>query len=390
MRIPTTSNQCPLVLHLITTLDFGGAEIMLLKLVSRMDGKRFRNHVICLAEEGIVGRRISELGIPVNNLNMPRGRLTLRGLTKFIQLIRKINPEILQTWMYHADLIGGLVGKLSRIRRICWNIRCSNMDLGRYRPTTRISLKMCAMLSPLPDVIIANSREGKDYHRQIGYRGKRWEVIPNGFDLQVFKPDGQARARLAKELGLDDKRVLAFIGYIARFDPMKDHATFVDAASQLLKKRRDVHFLLVGRNIDWENRELTERIPDLFQSNFHLLGERDDVEKICAGLDIACSVSLGEGFPNVIGEAMACGVPCVVTDVGDSAFIVGDTGLVVRPRDVQGLLSAWKRLLDLGEDGRAELGNAARERIKDFFDISKIAQRYEEVYTSLLKEPGRV
>jgi len=344
--------------------------------------------VICLAEMGPVGEKISAYGIPVHALNMPSGRVTIRGLTKLYKLIREINPAALQTWMYHADLIGVLFGKLTCIRRICWNIRCSNMDLARYRLTTRITVKLCAMLSTLPDVIITNSREGKNYHRRLGYRGKRWQVIPNGFDLRKFKPDGQARARLAKELGVDDKRVLAFIGYIARFDAMKDHPTFFDAASRLLRERRNVHFVLAGQQIDWKNRELTERIPKDFYGNFHLLGERDDIERISAGLDIASSVSTGEGFSNVIGEAMACEVPCVVTDVGDSALIVGDTGLVVRPRDSEGLSSAWKQLLDLGRDARAELGRAARERISNCFDISKVVERYEEVYTSLVVESG--
>jgi glycosyltransferase involved in cell wall biosynthesis len=390
MRIPNTSNEYPLsVLHLITTLDLGGAEMMLFKLLSRMNADRFENHVICLAGEGPVGQEISAHGIPVHVLNMQRGRVTIRGLMQLLTLIRRINPEVLQTWMYHADLVGLLFGKLSCIRRICWNIRCSNMDLVKYRLTTRMTVKMCAMLSSVPDLIIANSQNGESYHKGIGYKGKRWEVIPNGFDLRRFKQDDQAKSRLKNELGLDDNKPYSFIGYIARFDAMKDHPTFLDAASRLLKERSNVHFVLAGRNIDWENRELTKSIPKAFRKNVHLLGERDDVEKICAGLDIACSVSSGEGFSNVIGEAMACGVPCVVTDVGDSAFIVGDTGLVVRPRDSKGLSCAWKQLLDIGRDARAELGKAARERIKDYFDISKIIERYEEVYTSLVEELDR-
>lgn len=376
------------ILHLITTLDVGGAEMSLLKLVSRMDRSRFRNHVICLADEGSLGPKISATGIPVNALHMPRGRVTLQGLMELRKLIRKIKPGILQTWMYHADLLGVLFGKLARISHICWNIRCSNMDLVRYPVTTRITVKLCAMLSALPHLIIANSQNGRSYHQGMGYKGNRWELIPNGFDLKNFKPDNQGKERLAKELGLDDKPLPFFIGYIARFDAMKDHPTFVDAASRLLRERSDVHFLLAGQHVDWKNRELTERIPKDFYGNFHLLGERDDIERISAGLDIASSVSTGEGFSNVIGEAMACGVPCVVTDVGDSAFIVGKTGLVVRPRDSEGLLSAWRQLLDLGRDARAELGKAARERIKACFDLSKIVERYEEVYTSLVVESG--
>jgi glycosyltransferase involved in cell wall biosynthesis len=287
------------LLHLITTLDVGGAEMSLLNLISRMDGTRFKNHVICLAEMGPLGEKISACGIPVNALNMPRGRLTVGGLVKLFGLIRQINPDILQTWMYHADLIGLLFGRIFRVRPICWNIRCSNMDLVKYRWATVITVKLCAILSSLPNVIIANSREGANFHERIGYRGKRWEVIPNGFDLRVFQPDGQAKERLAMELGLDPKDLPVFIGYIARFDPMKDHQTFLDAASPLLVGRRDVHFVLAGRNVDQDNREISDRVPKALEEHFHLLGERDDAEKITAGLDVACSVSLGEGFSNV-------------------------------------------------------------------------------------------
>ena len=372
------------VLHLITTLDVGGAEMNLLKLVSRMDGDRFRNHVVCLAEMGPVGEKISVGGIPVHALNMPRGHLTIRGLLQLLRLLRQINPDVLQTWMYHADLLGVLIGKCFHLGPICWNIRCSNINLARYRPGTRIAVRLCAALSSFPDVVVANSREGANFHKRIGYRGKRWEVIPNGFDLRVFQPDGQAKERLAMELGLDPKDLPVFIGYIARFDPMKDHQTFLDAASRLLVGRRDVHFVLAGRNVDQDNREISDRVPKALEDHFHLLGERDDADKITAGLDIACSVSLGEGFSNAVGEAMACGVPCVVTDVGDSAFIVGDTGLVVQPRDPEALFHAWKELLDMGRDGRAELGKAARERIEACFDIRKVVERYEAVYTSLV------
>ena len=372
------------MLHLITTLDVGGAEMSLLKLVSRMDRRRFGHHVICLAGMGPVGGKISAQGIPVHALNMPRGWVTMRGLMELLRLIRQINPDILQTWMYHADLVGILSGKMSGIRRICWNVRCSSMDFSKYRPGTRITVKLCTILSSLPDVIFANSDKGEQYHRRMGYRGRRWEVIPNGFDLSVFQPDGQAKERVATELGLDPREPPVFIGYLARFDPMKDHGTFLDAAAQLLQQRSDVHFVLAGRNVDENNRALVERIPKDLRKHFHLLGERGDAEKITAGLDIACSVSLGEGFSNAVGEAMACGVPCVVTDVGDSAFIVGDTGLVVQPRDPEALFHAWKELLDMGRDGRAELGKAARERIEACFDIRKVVERYEAVYTSLV------
>jgi glycosyltransferase involved in cell wall biosynthesis len=374
------------ILHLITSLDIGGAELMLLKLSSRMNANRFENHVICLGEGGPVAEKITAHAIPVHTLNMPRGLVTIPGLMRLHRLMRQINPDILQTWMYHADLLGALFSKWPGSAPVCWNIRCSNMNLAKYRPATRIAVKLCAVLSSAPAVMITNSMNGKSHHKRLGYRDERWEVIPNGFDLKKFKPDGQAKQSLVQELGLASQKPILLIGYIARFDPMKDHATFFKAASRLVEERDDVHFILAGRNIEWGNREIFERVPVAFSMNFHFLGERGDVARITAALDIACSVSSGEGFSNVIGEAMACEVPCVVTDVGDSASILGDTGEVIRPGDSDALLRAWKKILNLSAVERSELGKAARKRVRDCFDIWKIVRRYEDLYTSLIEE----
>jgi len=371
------------ILHLITTLDVGGAEVMLLKLLVRMDASRFKNHVICLAEMGVVGQNISAQGISVHALSMPRGRLTIKGLTQLRRLMRQINPDIVQTWMYHADLIGLLFGKISRIRRICWNIRCSEMDLRRYRLGTQITVRLCTTLSSFPDVIIANSKEGANFHKRKGYRAKRWEVIPNGFDLGVFKPDGQAKERLAQELGLNRKEPPIFIGYIARFDPMKDHPTFIKAACLLLQGRGDVHFILAGKDVTEENGALATQIPDVWKDQFHLLGERNDIPTIAAGIDIAALTSYGEGFPNVIGEAMACGVPCVVTDVGDSGRLVGSTGKVVTPKDPYALAGSMLELLALSSEERRKLGRQARERIRSHYSLDKIVAMYESLYSEL-------
>jgi glycosyltransferase involved in cell wall biosynthesis len=174
------------------------------------------------------------------------------------------------------------------------------------------------------------------------------------------------------------------IGLIGRYDPMKDHSTFNKAACLLLRERRDVHFILAGRDVKWENKPLAKQIRDVWKGHFHLLGERNDVANIGAALDVASSSSYGEGFPNIIGEAMSCGVPCVVTDVGDSERIVGDTGRVVPPKDPDALAKAWKELIDLGEEGRERLGLAARKRIRDHFELSQISKKYEAFYSSLV------
>ena len=387
------------VMHLITTLDVGGAEMMLLKLLSFMDDDDFSNQVVSLTGIGPIGEKIMAQGIPVYALNMPSGRLTLGGLVKLWRLLNSIKPKILQTWLYHADLLGLIFGKLARIRKICWNVRCSYIDLGKYRRSTEWTVKLCSLLSTFPETIITNSREAQNFHVKLGYKAKRCEVIPNGFDLNKFKPDKEAKPKLLVALGLSDRRYtkrgkgesvenkrnrIILIGFIARYDPMKDHSTFFKAACFLLEKRRNVHFVLAGRDVRWENKSLAKQLPDVSKDHFHLLGERNDAENITAALDIACSASYGEGFPNIICEAMACGVPCVVTDVGDSARIVGDTGRVVPSRDPQALARAWNEFIDLGEERRGKLGIAARKRVKDHFELSTIVRRYETLYYSLV------
>jgi glycosyltransferase involved in cell wall biosynthesis len=389
------------ILHLITTLDLGGAEKMLLKLLSFMDKDNFSNQVICLTDVGLVGEKIMGQGIPVYALNMPRGRLNSSGLHKLWGLLRSIRPTVLQTWLYHADLLGVILGRLAGISNICWNIRCSYMDLGKYRPSTKWTIKFCSLLSCFPRIVITNSSAALKYHTRLGYKAKSWKVIPNGFDLEKFKPDQRAKPRLLKEFGLSNdlghrgsdseesgnkKNDIFLIGFIARYDPMKDHSTFFKAASLLLSERNNVHFVLVGKNVDLENKSIFTQVPNAGMEHFHLLGERDDMENITAGLDIASLVSHGEGFPNTVGEAMACGVPCVVTNVGDSALIVNDTGYVVPPRDPSALAKAWKELIDMGYERRRKLGIAARKRVKERFELSKIVKDYETTYSALALE----
>lgn len=385
------------VLHLITTLEVGGAEIMLWKILSFMDKQRFSNHVICLADIGPVGERIVSLGIPVHYLNMQKGRVTLGGLIKLLGLFRSIRPTILQCWLYHADLLGLIFGKISGVKYVYWNIRCSYMGLDNYRPSTRLTRKLCSLLSSFPTAVLSNSNQARIYHQALGYRTKRWKIIPNGFDSSRFRPDNRAKPRLLKELGISTRpsRVgnrkrdgddLFLIGLVARFDPMKDHATFFKAACLLLSQRNDIHFILAGKGIEWRNKMIFNIIPDKWRRHFHLLGQRDDIENITAALDISSLASCSEGFPNTIGEAMACGVPCVVTDVGDSSYIVGDTGLVVLPQDPVAMAKAWDQILVMSSEDRRDLGMSARDRIISSFSIDRIVRKYEDFYSDSLEE----
>jgi glycosyltransferase involved in cell wall biosynthesis len=284
--------------------------------------------------------------------------------------------------MYHADLLGGLAVRLvgSGIP-VVWNIRHSNLDPKGNKRTTIWTAKVCARLSNrLPARIVCCSEASRQVHTALGYAPQKMVVIPNGFDLSAFKPDPAARESVRRELGIAADALL--IGLVGRFDPQKDHGNFVAAAALLSAAYPEVHFLLCGDGVNWDNQKLAGWIEEaVLRQRFHLLGRREDMPRLTASLDIASSSSsYGEGFPNVIGEAMACGVPCAVTDVGDSAFIVGYTGLVVLPRDPEALAQAWKRLIDMGPEGRQRLGGAARKRILENFNLPDIIARYEALY----------
>jgi glycosyltransferase involved in cell wall biosynthesis len=246
----------------------------------------------------------------------------------------------------------------------------------------------CARLSHwLPARIVCCSEASRQVHRQRGYPADKMLVITNGFDLATFRPDQGARQSVRQELGIPEDAPL--IGLVARFDPQKDHRNFLQAAAKLHAQLPESYFLLCGDDLTWENAELVGWIePVGIRHRCRLLGTREDTPRLTAALDLATTSSAyGEAFPLVIGEAMACGVPCVVTDVGDSAIIVGETGVVVPPRDPQALATGWSQLLlDMSRDERLQLGMAARQRIMERYSMGKIVAQYESLYESLVTE----
>jgi glycosyltransferase involved in cell wall biosynthesis len=370
------------VVHLITGLNVGGAEMMLYRLLVGMERCRYANVVVSLIDPGPMGKRIEDLDIPVYSLGMPRGRPDILGLIALSRLLSRERPHILQTWLYHAGLLGLISGKLAGVPHILWNVRSANPDLCRYPQLTAWTIKAGALLSFQPSGVIINSEFGRSLHASMGYRPRRWAVIPNGFDLERFVPDASAREVVRSELGLCSDTVL--VGLIGRYHPMKDHQTFLQAAMLLLERHKNVHFLLAGRDISPANAELTQIIAEhRAERSVHLLGERADMPRLMASLDILTSSSTTEAFPNVVGEAMACEVPCVVTDVGDSAAIVDNTGLVVPAGQPEAMARAWQQLIDAGATRRNALGQLARERIRQNYSIERIVQTYAELYESL-------
>ncbi len=374
------------VVHLITELNTGGAERMLHRVVTSIDRRKFRSIVVTMTDQGPMGEKIAAAGFPVIRLGMKPGMPSMSGARKLHRLLRTERVDILQTWLYHADLLGMIVGKISPVERIIWGLRCSDMEMRHYRPLTAVTLRACSLLSSWADAIIVNSEAGKKFHSLLGYPRAKMVTIPNGFDTDLFRPAPEARTWLRRELGIGKEAFL--IGLVARFDPMKDHANFLRAAA-LLKSEEDVHYVLVGKGVDPRNRELAGNVSAQLQERVHLLGQREDISKIAPALDIATSSSAyGEGFSNTIGEAMACGVPCVATDVGDSARIVGDTGMVVPPRDPGALAGAWVSLLKMGQAGRKKLGARARARIVENYRIEKVVRQFEEFYERIIGMPG--
>jgi glycosyltransferase involved in cell wall biosynthesis len=373
------------VLHVITGLQGGGAEMMLYKLLRRMDRERFSNVVLSLTSSGEIGSRISSLGIPCYDLGIEGVGGGVRGLRRAVKLIREFRPNVIQTWLHHADLFGTVAGRLAGNRNIIWNLRCSSLSPNDFPRSSLRLVRILALLSSIPKAVIANSVAGKSAHTQAGYHPDRWEIIPNGFDTVALAPNRDARMRLRRELGLEDS--VGLIGIVGRYHPMKAHALFLQAAAKLVETRPTTRFLMVGRGLDKNNVELMQQIRRLMlEPHVLLLGERRDIPDIMSALDILTSASTsGEGFPNVVGEAMSCGLPCVGTDVGDTRAIIGDTGLVVAGGDAEALASAWNELLAMRPDERRLLGVAARGRIEDSFEIGVIARRYQQLYEGVAR-----
>jgi glycosyltransferase involved in cell wall biosynthesis len=369
-------------------LDFGGAEAMLCKLVSDQTNQSlFRHHVISLAGQGKIEEILHQHHIPVFHLGMQKQPGDLIGMVRLAKLFQSIQPQIIQTWLYHADLLGLIVGRLFSSAKIVWNIRCSDMDLDHYGKTTKLIFFILAKLSVLPQAMIFNSEAGRAFHLHSGYAADRGIIIPNGFDLSLFKPDDRVRNDLRNRLEIS--KATPVVGIVARFDPMKDYENFFQAANIIKKRNAEVKFILVGKGMDRENPQVQWWIKkNGLENNVYLLGEQKELNNIYPAFDIftLCS-AYGEGFPNVLGEAMACGIPCVATDVGDSRLIIEDAGVIVPPRDPETLARAWESLLNLPDENREALGNQARRRIKSNFSLPIIRNRYHRFYARLLDIP---
>jgi glycosyltransferase involved in cell wall biosynthesis len=367
------------ILHLITGLEVGGAERMLAHIASCSDRHRFRSVVVSMTGPGRMGPLIEAEGITVRSLGLRRGAPDPRGILRLLRTLREFRPDILQTWLYHADLLGVIAKQLGPTTRLVWNVRCTEME------GTAGLTRLLAWCSAIPDAVIVNSHAGQRYHETLGYRPLCWALIPNGFDTQRFRPDAETRRRVRTELSIPEGAIALLLP--ARYDPMKDHGNFLSAAKRLADRQPDAQFALAGAGIEPGNCALAEAIATHgLGDQIRLLGERPDMEAIYPAFDIVTlSSAFGEGFPNVLGEAMACGVPCVATDVGDAAAIIGECGIVVRPREPEALAAGWERLIVIGAEGCAALGAKARARVVENYGIANVVSLFAALYEDLAK-----
>mgnify|MGYP001203667512 CR=1 FL=1 len=371
------------VAYVITGLKTGGAETMLEKLVCSLPPS-IKVHVFSLTGLGDIGPRLLARGVAVEALGMRPGLPSPRLFVRLVRLLTRLRPDVVHTWMYHADLLGGLAARMAGVRALMWGVHHSNLDAEANKASTLRVVRACARMSAwLPQRIACVARKARDAHVAIGYAADRMVVIPNGFDLNRFSPDPSARQSVRSELGLAADAPL--VGMVGRFDPQKNHRGFAAAMQRLHTRRPDVHALLAGDRIDSSNVTLVQWLHDAGIAGVcHLLGRRDDVPRLMAALDVLVLPSIGEAFPSVVGEAMACGVPCAVTDVGDAAEIVGELGRVAAPNDMAALADAAAELLSLPAPALESLSVRALDSIRQRYDITAVARRYEDEYRSMV------
>lgn len=370
------------IVHVITGLGDGGAEGVLYRLLCR--DTESRHLVVSLTDEGKYGPLLREQGIDVHCLRMARGRPSVRAFLRLVRLLRRLRPDLVQTWMYHADLIGGLAARCAGIRPLCWNVRHSTLDPDTTSRATILVARLCAALSGrLPARIICCAQTAADTHRAIGYAADRIVVIPNGYDTERLVPCAEARQAIRAELGVDDGEIL--IGCVARFHPDKDHATLAEALGWLLSSGHRWRCLLVGEGMAEQNAQLWSILQrNHVTSRCILLGKRSDIPRLMNALDVHVLASSSEGFPNALAEAMACGVPCVATDAGDARQIVGSTGWIVPIRSPQALATALTSAMDErpSADAWALRKRDARLRIEQAYSLDAMTRTYRELWAA--------
>lgn len=370
------------ITHVITGLSRGGAESMLFKIaqvLSREAG--FAHSIVTLLSENSFD--FAKIEVSVQTLGMSRGWATPRSILKLRRLVAGTKPDLILGWMYHGNFAATIAAPKGV--PVCWNIRHSIQDLANEKAMTRWLVKSGAVLGRRTKRIIYCSQVAQVQHENLGYPKAKSAFIPNGFDLDRFQASANLKFQFRSDLGIGSDATL--IGHVARFHPMKNHKGLIEAFASIAGKLPNAHLVLIGRDVTPQNPALAEAASGSLAGRVHMLGERLDLDKLLPALDVYVSPSTwGEGFPNVLGEAMACAVPCVTTDVGESAAIVGDCGLVVAPGDTESLRIALERILTLAPAARGALGGKARQRVLNEYSLPVVAEKYASLFKQVIGE----
>jgi glycosyltransferase involved in cell wall biosynthesis len=334
-----------------------------------------RVHVATFYPDGELAPELAAAGVPLTSLDK-RGRWDLASVSfRLVQLIRRERPQVLHPYLPDPNLLTAVLRPVLPRLRLVWGVRAAYMDLSNYDWVARASNWTAAVLSRRADAIIVNSHAGELYLRTRGYPADRLHVVPNGIDTAHFRYDSAGRDRVRAEWGVP--RTAPLIGLVARIDPIKDHRTFLRGAAHLTARRSDVRFVCVGAGPTAYERDLREEASALgLDGRIRWAGGRTDMPAVYSALDVATSTSSGEGFPNAVAEAMACGTPCVVTNVGDSAWIVGALGEVMPSGAPAAVAAGWERLL---ADDRRRVRTSQRERVIREFSVELLVTRTERL-----------
>lgn len=366
------------ILHIITGLGHGGAPQILTALTRALSREAgYQHEVLSLLDFAQFDHDFESIGIPLYTLNMRRGVPSLQALLRLRRTIKRAEPDVIHGWMYHGNVASALGAR--NPTPLLWGIHHSLHDVGREKAMTRTLIRIGPLLARRVDCVVFCAQTSARQHQEIGYPTARSVVIPNGIDPDVFRPAAEGVKARRASLNLPESAVL--IGHAARYHPMKNHRGLIHAFAKVARRDPHVKLVMAGRNVDTGNQALVDIIREhQIRERVILLGERSDMSRLLATFDLYVSSSSGEAFPVVLLEAMAAGIPCVTTDVGDSGALVGETGRVVPSGDDDALASAIDELLVLGGDRRRALGHSARRRVIEEYSLGRMANRYAELY----------
>jgi glycosyltransferase involved in cell wall biosynthesis len=362
------------IAFLIESLRCGGAQKQLVNLAKVLKKDDFDITVLYFYPGGFFESELKDSGVHLISLEKC-GRWDLFFFFwRLVHHLKLIQPDVLHGYLETANLLTVFLKPFLSSTQMVWGVRVSNIDLSHYDWLSRLLFPWECFLSHFADLIIVNSHAGRSYYLEHGFPSNKTVVIPNGIDTEHFKPDPKARQTVRSEWRIWEETIL--IGLVGRFDPMKDHSTFLKAAALLCQERQDVCFVCVGSGSEDYRQELQQLTEQLDISEKVIwAGSRADMPAVYNALDILCSSSAyGEGFANALGEAMACGVPCVVTDVGDSAWIVENTGVVVPPQNPEALVAGLSSLIKQQQYKSPDVKSKTRSRIISEFNCNKLLQ----------------